>query len=301
MSGRASAEAVKDEPIFLSGMSALSARYDGFILDQWGVLHDGAVPYDGAVDCLRRLRAAGKHIVILSNSGRRDAYNVRLMDEMGFVPALYDRFVGAGEDARTALSARSNPFHRALGSRCYAFTRDGDRSLFDGIGIEFVERVADAQFLAVIGIDSPRRNLIDYEAELAAGIARDLPMICANPDLLRPAGREMVQASGVLAQRYEALKGRVFYHGKPHPAIYGSCLEALGACAGQRVIAIGDSIEHDILGAARAGIECALVAGGVHRAELGVRWGEAPTPAQWQAFAAEAVALPRFVLPAFVW
>lgn len=301
MSGRASVDAVKNEPIFLNGIAALIERYDGFILDQWGVLHDGAVPYEGAVDCLRRLRDAGKHIIILSNSGRRDAYNVRLMGDMGFVPALYDRFVGAGEDARDAIIARTDPFHRALGSRCYAFTRDGDRLLFDGIGIEFVERIDDATFLAVIGIDSPRRNLIDYEAELAAGIARGLPMICANPDLLRPAGQEMVQASGVLAQRYEALGGHVFYHGKPYPAIYGSCLEALGACAHERVIAIGDSIEHDVLGAARAGLASALVAGGVHRPALGLQWGESPAPEQWRAFAAEAVAHPDYVLPAFVW
>lgn len=301
MSGRASVDAVKNEPIFLNGIAALIERYDGFILDQWGVLHDGAVPYEGAVDCLRRLRDAGKRIVVLSNSGRRNADNVRLMDGMGFVPALYDRFVGAGEDARNALIARTEPFHRALGSRCYAFTRGGDHSLLDGTGIEIVERIADAGFLAVIGIDSPHRNLVDYEDELAAGIARGLPMICANPDLLRPAGQEMVQASGVLAQRYEALGGRVFYHGKPHPAIYRSCLAALGGCTRERVITLGDSIEHDVLGATRAGFASALVAGGVHRAELGVQWGESPAPEQWRAFAAEAAAQPDYVLPAFVW
>jgi len=292
---------MRNDTIFLPGVAALIERYDGFILDQWGVLHDGAIPYDGAVDCLRRLRDAGKRIVVLSNSGRRDAYNVRLMAGMGFEPALYDRFVGAGEDARNALVARTDPFHRALGSRCYAFTRGGDHSLLNGLGIEIVERIADAEFLMVIGIDSPQRSLTDYEDELAAGMARGLPLICANPDLLRPAGQEMVQASGVLAQRYEAMGGRVFYHGKPHPAIYGSCLDALGNCPRERVIALGDSVEHDILGARRAGLTSALVAGGVHRAELDVRWGESPTLARWRAFTAQAAATPAYLLPAFVW
>jgi len=122
-------------------MAALADAFDGFILDQWGVLHDGTRPYPGAVECLQRLHEAGKRIVVLSNSGKRDAENLRLMAKMGFAAGLLDRFVSAGEDARIALQSRTEPFHGALGPRCYAFTRGGDRSLLEGIGLEFVERV----------------------------------------------------------------------------------------------------------------------------------------------------------------
>jgi HAD superfamily hydrolase (TIGR01459 family) len=282
------------------GMSALAARYDGFILDQWGVLHDGTYPYPGAAECLQRLHAAGKRIVVLSNSGKREADNLRVMERMGFDVDLLDRFVSAGEDARMAIEARTAPFHRALGRRCYAFTRGGDRALLEGIGLEFVEGVADADFLAVVGNDSPRRSLADYEADLVAGIRRRLPMICANPDTARLTPDGIIEAQGVLALRYEALGGKVFFHGKPYPAIYGSCLAALG-CPKEKVIAVGDSVDHDVLGASRVGIDCALIPGGVHGAELGVAWGEMPSAEAWRAFAASAPAQPAYLLAAFNW
>ena len=284
----------------LKGIAGLADRYDGFILDQWGVLHDGTRPYVDAAACLRELRARGKRVVVLSNSGKREDYNIELMRKMGFGRELYDRFVSAGEDARQAIVARAQAFHRALGRCCYAFTRDGDRSALEGIGLEFADRVARADFLAVLGIDSPRRVLADYEPELASGVARQLPMICANPDLWRFAETGMIEAPGVLARRYEALGGKVFYHGKPHPSIYASCIDAL-KCPREGVIAIGDSIDHDILGATRVGVACALVTGGVHANALNVKWGEMPTADAWRGFAADATANPQYLLPAFVW
>jgi HAD superfamily hydrolase (TIGR01459 family) len=285
----------------VAGVSALATDYDGFILDQWGVLHDGTSPYAGAIECLEQLRAAGKRVVVLSNSGRREAENLRFMARMGFPAALFDRFVGAGDDARRAIAARADPFHLALGRRCFAFTRNGDHSLIDGIGLEIVDRVEAADFLAAIGTDSPQRNLPDYEAALQAGISRGLPMVCANPDLVRLSPEGTIEAPGVLARRYEALGGTVFYHGKPHAAIYGSCLDALAIASRERVLAIGDSIEHDVLGASRAGLRSAFVAGGIHAEELEIARGKLPSPQVWCDFAGKAVARPDYLLPAFVW
>lgn len=285
----------------LPGVSALVARYDGYIVDQWGVLHDGARPYPGARECLEKLREAGKHVVVLSNSGKREAANVRLMEDMGFPARLFDRLVSAGEDAREALVARTHPFHAKLGRRCYAFTREGDRAILEGIGLDFVATVGEADFLAAIGIDSPRRSLGDYEAELREAQARGLPMLCANPDISRFHSGRLVDATGVLARRYEELGGEVFRHGKPWPAIYGSCLAALGHCAADRVIAVGDSIEHDILGAARAGLASAFVVGGIHAGELGAADGGEPDAQAWRAFELGAVARPDYRIPAFRW
>jgi len=287
--------------VALAGVAGLAPLFDGFIVDQWGVLHDGSRPYAGAVECLERLREAGKHVVVLSNSGRREAANVRLMEQMGFPARLFDRLVSAGEDAREAIVARRSPFHARLGRRCFAFTRSGDRSILEGIGVDFVSAVGEADFLAAIGIDSPRRNLADYEAQLREGIARGLPMICANPDIARFHEGRLVDATGVLARRYEELGGEVFYHGKPWPAIYASCLAALPACAPGRVVAVGDSIEHDVLGARRAGLPSAFVAGGIHAEELGVAHGGEPSAGAWREFERQAIAKPDYRLPAFVW
>ena len=285
----------------LTGLSQLVDHYDGFIVDQWGVLHDGVTPYPGARDCVRRLHEAGKRIVVLSNTGQTAEHNLSLMRGMGFDSACFDRFVGAGEDARAALVERREPFHRALGRRCYAITRAGNHALIDGIGLEIVDTIEAAEFLVVIGIDSPPLGVADYEALLLAGLARRLPMICANPDIVRVSPEGTITAAGALARHYEELGGSVFYHGKPYPAIYASCLRALDGCTPERVIAIGDSVEHDVLGAARAGLACAFVAGGIHADELVDYWGALPAPHRWDAFAARAPAQPRYVLPALMW
>jgi len=285
----------------LTGVAQLVGNYDGFILDQWGVLHDGVTPYPGARECVQRLRETGSRIVVLSNTGQSADRNLSLLRGMGFDADWFDCFVGAGEDARAALAERREPFHRALGRRCYAFTRGGNASLIEGIGLELVAGVEEAEFLVAIGIDSPPLGVADYEARLRAGIARKLPMVCANPDIVRVSPEGTLAAPGALARRYEDLGGRVFYHGKPYPAIYESCLRALEGCPRERVIAIGDSIEHDVLGAARAGLACAFIAGGIHAEALVERWGELPDAVRWRAFSAQAVATPEYVLPALVW
>ena len=296
----ASPEGAYGGVIALRSVAALARDYDGFILDQWGVLHDGTAPYAGAVDCLRQLRRAGKHVVILSNSGRSGRFNVAMMEKMGFDAGLFDRVISAGDNAREAIAQGNHPFHRRLGRRYYAFTRDDDVSILEGLGLERVD-IDSADFLAVIGIDTPRVTLARYEPLLAAGAARGLPMICANPDVTRPSPDGLVAAPGALARRYEALGGEVFYHGKPYPAIYASCLAALAGCAKERVIAVGDSLEHDILGASQAGLRSAFLAGGIHLGEMGAPWGELPDQGAWDHFLRGAPARPDYVLPAFVW
>src|SRR5689334_7044381 len=101
----------------VKGMRVLAGKYDAFIVDQWGILHDGTNPYPGAVECLEMLRTGGKRIVVLSNSGRTEKDNLRIMASMGFPGHLFDRCISAGEDAREALEARALPFHAKLGRR----------------------------------------------------------------------------------------------------------------------------------------------------------------------------------------
>ena len=297
----ASPEAAYGGVTALEGVAALAREHDAFIVDQWGVLHDGTLAYPGAIDCLERLRSAGKGVVILSNTGRDETQVAEVMARMGIAPSLYDRCITAGGDARRALARRTSAFHARLGRRCLAFTREGDTSVIQGLGLELVGEVRDADFLLVLGIDSPRRTLADYEPALAEGAARRLPMVCANPDFTRPSPQGLLDAAGVLARRYEALGGEVFYHGKPHPAIYESCLEAFAGCPRGRIVAVGDSVEHDVLGAQRAGLRCAFSAGGIHAAELEASWGRLPAPRAWRRLIEGAVARPDYLLPAFVW
>ena len=289
------------EPTFCSGLADLASRYRGFIVDQWGVLHDGAHPYADALDCLARLRDAGKRIVLLSNSGKRTALNRARLAEIGIDEALYDALVTSGEATWRALAERTEPFFAKLGRRCILWSRYGDRSAVEGLALEVVERVDGAEFLLLAGVEDDAR-LEDFNAQLEAAAGRDLPMVCANPDIVAvlPDGG-FGMAPGAVAHHYEQLGGKVGYVGKPHRPIYQACLEALGELPRDEVLTIGDSIAHDIAGGAAMELDTALIMSGIHSRIFDLERGAGANRAALEELAREYGVLPRWVLPRFRW
>src|SRR6476469_3512308 len=94
------------EPRFAGGLSAFADRYDAFVLDQWGVLHDGANPYPGAIAAVEELVRRDKKVALLSNSGRRAAKNRERMATFGFDPAWFAAIVTSGETWQTPEDLR---------------------------------------------------------------------------------------------------------------------------------------------------------------------------------------------------
>lgn len=256
----------------ITGVAELAPAYDVFILDLWGVLHDGEKPYAGAVQCMAKLRQAGKRLAILSNAPRRAASVARRIAEIGFAPASYDLILSSGEDAWMSLAERGKPgadgFYAALGPRCYHLGPDWDKGILRDLPIEVVDNPEIADFTLTTGICNRGDQLERYEPILRRIAQRKLPMICANPDLVViNAGRRELCA-GTLAQRYEQLGGQVRYHGKPHAGVYARIFALLGHVERARVLAVGDSLRTDMAGAKAAGIAGLLVLGGIHADEF---------------------------------
>ena len=246
----------------LPGLGVLAGQYDGFILDLWGVLHDGERPMAGAVDALERLRQAGKRIVILSNAPRRAAGVIRRIGEIGIPRALYDELLSSGEATWRWLKES-----RPAGQRFYPIMAARDGNMREGLDLEPAP-IEAADFILNTGVESSADKIEDFEAVLRKGVARDLLMVCANPDLVViHAGKQEICA-GALALRYEQLGGRVQYFGKLHPQIYRDCLALLGIAERRRILAVGDSLRTDIAGANAAGLDGLLVLGGIHQEEL---------------------------------
>ncbi|MBI3503554.1 MAG: TIGR01459 family HAD-type hydrolase [Proteobacteria bacterium] len=285
----------------IEGLAETAAEFDGYILDQWGVLHDGTTLYDGVVESLARMHAAGKKVVILSNSGRLSAYNRATLGRMGIPASLYKDIVTAGEVAHQALRSRSDPAHRALGRRCFAFARPQDSEFFDGLDLDLVKNPAEADFLCVVGFEPETGLVAMAQPALDAALARNLPMVCANPDFARLTPSGLVEAPGVVAREYQRRGGAVLWHGKPHASVYAASRRLMTDIPSERIVAVGDSIEHDICGARDAGIRSILVAGGIHSADLGVAFGALPLPAVWRKFAETASASPQFLIAKFLW
>ena len=164
------------------GISDISDSYSGFIIDQWGVLHDGHKPYDGVVDCLKELKSRNKFIIILSNSGKTADANKDRLKKIGIGPSLYDVIVTSGEMTFRGLRDQNEGFFTDLGRNCYLMSRGGDRSIVDGLDIEIVDDINDADFLLISGSDAPQKSLEDYEPVLRKAAQRRLKALCANPD-----------------------------------------------------------------------------------------------------------------------
>jgi HAD superfamily hydrolase (TIGR01459 family) len=249
----------------LRGFTPLAHRYDGFILDLWGVIHDGVTPFPHAVDCLRRLRAAGKHTLLLSNAPRPNEAVRDLMRAMGIADELYGGLLTSGEAVRRALIDLPDPWWSRLGQRVFHLGPDRDRPLLDGLRYILVASPAEADFVLNTGPDARRHptDLAAFESVLQECARHGLPMACANPDLEVIRGGARVLCAGSLAMRYQELGGDVRMLGKPDPAIYRCALKELDLPA-ERVLAVGDSLRTDIAGATRAGIEACWVLDGLH-------------------------------------
>jgi HAD superfamily hydrolase (TIGR01459 family) len=263
-------------------LAAIVDRYDALILDIWGVVHGGIAPYPGVLDTLARLRAAAKPVALLSNAPRRSAMAEQRLRDIGIPADGYTCMVTSGDAAHAALAARDEPGHGALG-RAYFFLGPGwDTGLVAGLDYHRVDTVAEADFLLTVGLFDEADPLERYDPLFAEARARDLVMLCVNPDLVihRQSGVTS-PCAGMLARRYaERLGGRVIYHGKPDPAVFHRAARALGQPVDGRLLVVGDSLSTDIAGATAAGYDSLWVTRGIHAEELGITPGDEPDPAR---------------------
>lgn len=252
---------------FCQGISDISDSYNACIIDQWGVLHNGEKVYEGVVDCLKELKGRQKHIIILSNSGKRADENKERLKKFGIGPGLYDEIVTSGEMTWQGLSDQKEGVFKNIGAKCFLMSRGGDTSIIDGLDIELVEDINEADFLLISGSDAPERNFVDYyEPLLKQAIKKRLRAICANPDSRALLGNNYVMGPGMIARRYQDFGGIVDYIGKPHKPIFQHCIRKLQEkeiYPGQTVM-IGDTMAHDIIGAAYVNIDTCLVRSGIH-------------------------------------
>lgn len=284
-----------------SGVSELVSRYDGFILDVWGVIHDGVKLYPGVVECLTAMRRANRPFVMLSNAPRRAHGIAEAMQAMGVPGEFCTAIMSSGEATYEALAKRPDPWYAALGPRCLHIGPARDENLFEGLSLTRVRAPEDADFILNTGPWRDEEQVADYEALLQAAARRRLPMICANPDLEVMRGGVRIICVGALALCYEALGGDVRWLGKPHADIYAFCFERLGIADRSRIAAIGDSLRTDVAGAHAAGIAALLVTGGIHAEELGAVNGAPPDPEKVRAACAREGHEPAGLLPGLVW
>jgi HAD superfamily hydrolase (TIGR01459 family) len=276
----------------LQGFAPLAERFDGFVLDLWGVIHDGVNAFPHAVDCLAHLRKAGKRTLLLSNVPRPNDAAQALMRGMGIADDLYTDILTSGEAVRRALQNPPDLWWAELGQRVFHLGPERDRGVMAGLALTQVARPADANFVLNTGPDDHRNptELDEFEEVLQDCARHHLPMICANPDLQVIRGGVRVLCAGSLAVRYQELGGDVRSIGKPDPTIYQPVLQSLGLPVG-RVLAVGDALHTDIAGAAGVDLASCWVLSGIHGDTL------ASGPGRYDHAKAEAAAKAAGVAP----
>ena len=285
----------------LPGFAPLADRFDGFVLDLWGVIHDGVNAFPHAVDCLARLREAGKRTLLLSNVPRPNEAAQALMRSMGIADDLYTDILTSGEAVRRSLQRPPDLWWAELGQRVFHLGPERDRPIMEGLPLEPVTDPANANFVLNTGPDDHRNptDMAEFEGVLQDCARHHLPMICANPDLQVIRGGVRVLCAGSLALRYRDLGGDVRSIGKPDPTIYQPVLQSLGLPV-ERVLAVGDALHTDIAGAAGVDIASCWVLSGIHSDVLADGNGGYDTARAEVAAKAEGVA-PIATIPRFVW
>ena len=236
----------------------LNPKYRLILCDLWGVVHDGVRLYPGAAERLSQWREQGRCVTLLTNAPRTEESVREQLARIGLPSAAYDAIATSGEAGIAALLALGQPVG-------FVGTAD-DRTILEGRGVRIADSGAFNE-LACTGTEEDRPDPEQYRADLERWVDRDVRMHCLNPDRVVVRGGVPEACAGAIADIYQMLGGRVTWYGKPFPAIYEHALNRAGNPPTDEVLAIGDGLQTDILGAARMGFDAVFVAGGIHAGE----------------------------------
>ena len=242
----------------MSFLDSLEERYRLILCDVWGVVHDGVSLYPGACERLRRWRREGRCVVLITNAPRpSDAVDEQLA-RIGLPRDAYDFVETGGEAGIGGLLALGRPVG-FIGTT-------SDRAVLEGRGVRIAQN-SNVTDVACTGLTEGRQKAADYQADLERLAARGVIMHCLNPDRVVIRGGKSEPCAGALADIYETLGGEVVWYGKPYAAIYQHTMQRAGNPPRQQVLAIGDGLQTDVLGAARQGFDTVFVSGGIHAGE----------------------------------
>ena len=239
-------------------LDALPERYRVILCDVWGVVHDGVALYPGAAMRLLQWRGEGRFVVLITNAPRTAEAVEQQLERIGLPGDARDGIATSGDAGIAVLKLLGKPVG-FVGTR-------SDRAVLEGRGIE----ISDAEEftdLACAGLDGRRREVDAYIPDLERWAARSVRMHCLNPDRLVIRGGVPEACAGAIADVYQALGGEVIWYGKPHKAIYEHALRLANDPPSGAVLAVGDGIQTDILGAARMGFDAVFVTGGINEGE----------------------------------
>lgn len=255
----------------INGLDEIYNNYDTFILDQWGVMHDGDKGYLNAIKCVDKLFSYNKTLIIISNSSRRKNTTAKRLPELGFNQRHFKEILTSGEIIWQSLLNESHFETQNIGKNCfhiYDKSKEDGKKYLDGLDkFNYVNNIDKADF--ILGCTpSVNKKVIDYMPLLLSAKNNNLPFICANPDFetVESNSENLLFCMGTIAELYKNMGGKTFILGKPNIEIYNEISKKFNKIDKSRILAIGDSLHHDIKGAINFGIDSLLITStGIHQ------------------------------------
>ncbi len=249
----------------LNHLFEIFSDYDTFVIDLWGVIHDGISLNKKAIEAVKELKKNSKKIVFLSNAPRPSAKVVDFLLEMKMDSKYLSNVMTSGEAAMQAIN--QNKF----GKKFFHLGPSRDSSVFEKVKDNKTE-IDKCDFILCTGLFDEDNtdlgktqlhedNLDYYKNFLIKHTSKKL--VCTNPDLTVHRGNKEEYCAGYIAKIFEELGGKVIYYGKPHKEIYEMCFKS-----NEKVLAIGDNLRTDIKGANNLNKDCLFISNGVHRREF---------------------------------
>lgn len=254
-------------PPVLARAGELLANYDVMFCDVWGVLHDGHRAFEAACDALLKFRAKGGTVILVSNAPVPGERVAAMLDSRAVPRDAYDGIVASGEIALRHIAEKGYTRLHCIGPQ------QRDAATFTRLAAAQAS-IDTAEAILCTGLnDDINETADDYRPLLERARARNIPFVCANPDLVVDVGGTQYLCAGAIADLYERMDGEVFWAGKPHANAYDAAHAAAENARGKavdrkRIIAVGDSLRTDLKGAEAASIDAIFVASGIHRDEM---------------------------------
>jgi HAD superfamily hydrolase (TIGR01459 family) len=230
--------------------------------DIWGVVHNGLESFPEACAALHTYRQQGGVVILITNAPRPADSVQRQLRKLGVADETYDAIVSSGDLTRHFVA--DHP-----GKKLYWVGPERDSSIHRGLAPVMSELEA-ADYIICTGLfDDETESAEDYRPMLTMALARQVPLICANPDIVVERGDRLIYCAGAIAELYRELGGEVVFYGKPHRPIYERAMALAAERRGhpaelRQVLAIGDSVRTDLAGAHGFGIDCLFVTRGIH-------------------------------------
>ena len=246
----------------ITSIKSICDQYDYFLFDQWGVLHNGLNTFEDSKNCLKNLKSMGKKNILVSNSSKPTKYSIQNLRNLGIDDELYDYTITSGQ---IAFDSFSKDIFKKYGDKCYPISLSEEKvKMFN---LKTVQKLKNANFSLIADIASGS-NLFNFTDDLKIMMDLKIPLVCTNPDFQVDNKGTLEMCGGTIAQLYEDMGGTVHRYGKPYDPIYSNIVDTLKIQSPKKVLAIGDSFNHDILGAMNQGFDSLFIGNGIHRSDI---------------------------------